>query len=660
MGVADNKSYKDQYHFKDNFFNNLEDLPSVNVDPAINTTIKENPYRSNVEVEKDEIILKPDMSALFKARGKTHKQGGIDVQLEPDSFVFSDYKKLAFSKKDHELMELKEGGTFAASKNTPADVLKRNIDVKHYNRLIANIQDIEKDDLAKSSSTKMLEKYIKTLGNIAYLQESKKNFPDGLPPFAEGTAPVYDPSLKNEIIQQKQYAKLGGNIKAQAGKIVDMSTPFQFGDKWYITKNGQMIEVPKPQNPNYNPPSQSWDGNHLRQAPQIPAANTADYFLHPSQQKYNPPVQRTQNENYFLYPNNTYPPANILRGSSTSSVRGDHSVQSQEGFTGRYTGPGFNTPGSNDPTGQAKVASGPHYSGVPFGDKQIPSTIPPTRQPLGNIIPRTVVNTPIEPMVNPKVPEITPGGNGVKRADWQFTPWQKESQAYNLWKWASATRYMPYRSHLNPSFVDPQLVNPEQAIGDAKASFNSQLSGINSLSPILRNAQASESYGQLLNQMPGIRSQYDNQNVGITNSFRQQNNQIANNARATNMGNDQNYYKETVVGQQNFDNLRSFLGDKYMSDRMDDVSTNQSLSYNLLTQKNPAYDYDWRTGNFTRTNKDIRDVQDSAGNDMYDKILKGVDKLSDSDPKKWEIYERIMRQKNILPYLKQSKKRWIN
>ena len=57
---------------------------------------------------------------------------------------------------------------------------------------------------------------------------------------------------------------------------------------------------------------------------------------------------------------------------------------------------------------------------------------------------------------------------------------------------------MPYRSRYTATYVDPALVNPEQAVGDAKGMSNQQLSSLNTLNPILRNAQASSVYGQLL------------------------------------------------------------------------------------------------------------------------------------------------------------------
>jgi len=634
MGVADNKSYKDTYHFKDNFPITREEMPSINVDPKINSTIKKNPYRSNVEVEKDEIIFKPDFSALFNVKGKTHKGGGVDVLLENNSFVFSDDKSLAFTELNHKMMELKKGGSFKAAVNTPADVLKRNIDPKHYNKLIANIEDPKKDDIAKNSSMKMLEKYMQTLGNIAFIQEQKKGFPDGLPTFAENTAPVYDDDLKEEVMEQKQYAKYGGNIKAQIGKFLNPKTTIDnIVDDKYVNDNSShlYLESPTGKKKYKNVFWDRWD--------YLSRKRNNGIDLTPDELKEFDSIDWITDKIGVDTPNPTDYYSTLSQKSSVPyrGRRGNHGTVSTPPAMQATTASGNAAPGISG------VAQLPKVSGVlPLAEKITYTPKTPDK---------------ITPLNRPIVPDINVNGDGVKRADWQFTPWQKENQAYNLWKWASAKRYMPYRSHLNPSYVDPALVNPEQTIGDMKGAFNANLQGINSLSPILRNAQAADSYGQVLNQMPQVRSQYDNQNAGITNQFRQYNNQIANQARQTNMVNDQNYYKETVVGQQNFDNLRSYLGDKYMTDRSTDVADNQSLAYQLLAQNNPAWNYDWRTGNFTRTNKSIMDAQGSAGNEMYDKILAGLDKLPDSDPKKWEIYEKIMRQKNILPYLTKSAKK---
>jgi hypothetical protein len=137
MGVADNKTYKNMYHFTGNPYGNLdlEDVPSINGEATINTNIKDNPYRANVEIEKGEIVLQPDLTALFKAQGKKHSGGGIDVNLKPNAFIFSDDKSLALTKEDCETFELEKydkGGKYKAKDYTPAKMLKKKIDIEHF------------------------------------------------------------------------------------------------------------------------------------------------------------------------------------------------------------------------------------------------------------------------------------------------------------------------------------------------------------------------------------------------------------------------------------------------------------------------------------------------------------------------------------------------
>lgn len=517
MAVADNKTYKNMYHFNDNFYGNtkIKETPSVNVDPKINDTIKKNPYKSNVEVEKDELVLQPDLSAIFKVKGKTHAQGGTPVQLKPDSFIFSNDKSVGFNKDDCEDFEFKTGGTYTKNKKyTPAEVLKKNIDTEHYNTLTANIQDPKKDFIAKQSSELMLQKYIQTLGNIAFLQESKKDFPDGVPAFAQNTAPVYDTELKDDIMQQKQYAKYGGRILPRA----------QMG-MWYAAKYG---------------------------TPQV---------------------------------------------TPTSPKQG------------KYSG----VPAENP------------YSGVP----QL--TQPNTSEPpcVGGVFsfPQNKWICPQDNVVNPPAPQVNQVSgetSGIKRADWQFTPWQKISLGYNASRYATAQREMPYRSQIDPTYVNPYLQNPEQAVSDAKGQMNQYVSSLGTLSPILRNTQGSTAYGQYLDKTPEIRGQYDNQNAQIMNQSRQYNNQIRNNAEAQNKQLDQQYYQQSVTGRQNFNNLRGYLSDQFMNELTGDASTNEALSLGLLSQNNPAYNYDFKHGNFTRTNKSILDVPTDSKSDFYTQVANNI------------------------------------
>lgn len=603
MGVADNKSYKDMYHFSNSFFRNgVKDLPSVYKDnPEVNTSIKENTERANVEIEKDEVVLNPDLSALFKARGKKHSGGGINVNLRPNSFIFSDDKKLKITDEEKNLFEFKKGGY------TPADVLRKNVDMKHYNLLVSNLEDPKKDDLAKSSSALMLEKYTEKLGQIAFLQEQKKNFPQGVPSFSEGTMPIFDSQLKNDIVENKQYARFGGRIlpKAQDGGFLDWMMHFSTGN----IKRGLLNAV---------------TNNYL---PRVRA----------NAQKL--PIPENKNYNSSLY-NLLDPVRSLQRNKDSYSWAKEVPIDGNTNIGLPKKKPVINNSGNADHinSGVAQLKDNTDYG------------------PVGPIMPdwwNKQTDTQVNP--NPQPNSVEQGsGDGSIRADWEFTPYQKESQAYDLSKLLGVNRYVPYRSRYNASYIDPALVNPEQAVGDLKGAAYQNIKASDSLNPILRNAQNQDIYGQLLDKIPGVRSAYDNQNVGILNQSRQYNNQIKNQETMTNMGNDQNSYKESVIGRQNFDNMKNFLGDQYMNNRMRDVETNQSLAYNLLTQDNPAYNFDWKTGKFLRTKKSIMDVQSGKSNDLYTKILAGLDKLPDSDPQKWRGFIDIMKQQNIIPYL-QSK-----
>lgn len=561
-----NITYKQTEYFSSDFKKTPSDLPSVNAEPTINTKINENPYRANVEIEKDEIVLRPDLSALHKAGGKKHSQGGTSVYLKPDSFVFSDDKSLAFTKKDHELFEFKKGGKFRPHDNTPAKVLEKNVDLKHYNKLSTNLADPHKDEIAKESSALMLEKYIQTIGNIAFLQEAKKDFPQGQPEFSQGTAPVYNTQLKEEIVEQKQYAKYGGTIdnpyKMQSGGSVKIptGTPLHGNTKgWqkigetethvqYMTQSGQTKVVPKA-------------------GPKMSDADWTKFINSP-------------------------------QGKATRHLRQQSAPVTKYGFTSK-------------PFEPIKLQRGE----LPMG----------TMKPVS--IPAFTPSTPEEEKIVPGDPTGT-AQNGIP-IDWEFTPWQKVSQGYNAMKWAGVKRHMPYRSHLNSTFVDPSLLNPEQAVGDIKAAGNQQIAGANTLNPILRNAQAQSIYGQGLGAAASIRSQYDNQNAQILNQTRQYNNQVKNNESLVNMQNDQNYYKESVLGRQNFDNMRTYLGDQWMNNVMRDVETNQALAYNLATLNNPAYGYDWKSGNFYRNEKNILDAQSNGVDTRYQELLKMANEIGD-------------------------------
>ena len=408
-GVANNSTYRDTYYFRDDFKITGDEFPSINDQDKINQTIKENPYRSNVNIEGGEIVLQPDLSALFKASGNKHSRGGMDVYLRPDSFVFSDFKDLAFNEEDHKMMELKEGGNFNKINNTPAQVLKRNVDVKHYNTLVNNTIDAKQDDLAKKSSIMMLEKYVKTLGNIAYLQEEKKGFPSGIPPVAMGTAPVYDPNKKEEIIESKQFAKYGGTISnpyMQTGGYIGKDYT-GWGPNGQYYKNGY---------PATNPDDINDSRRHRAQVTNTPRQ---DRFIG----KYPPyPNQWT---NYYDKTNKTqYTAPDWISPEQFYAIPGlveyMKTLDKQKGIDWD-----MNKADDSQWGWRHQIALNKFF---PNGNKPVAPQIPTIdRKELltqvgQNFEPRKSPDL-LEAPINPN--EISGDPQGIKRADWQFTPCKK-------------------------------------------------------------------------------------------------------------------------------------------------------------------------------------------------------------------------------------------
>lgn len=618
MGVADNKSYKNQYHFgKGTTFRiDGEDFPSINDEKKINTTIKENPYMSNVEIEGKEVVLQPDLSALFKAVGKRHSKGGMDVLLKPESFIFSDDKTLALDETDYDTFELKKGGSFKPHSNTPAAALKKNIDIKHYNTLINNLDDVNKDDLAKKSSAMMLQKYIETLGNIAYIQENKKGFPQGLPTFSMGTAPVYDGELKSEIEENKQYMKYGGVTMGPGGSTT--------GDRCPCGKDatGKCIPCTTQQLEEISKKAVKGDLAKAKGMTKIGNLGLTD-----------------------LYHTGTDPRAGQRQtpGPKMSDSDWRKFIKTPQGqnWLKKYNA---SQPGTDEflaITNQPPVTTGEE---CPCGMGR-----------LGNCLPCDDLTK--APVVEPVPGTVTPDGQNPLDPNWQFTPWQKVSHLYNWLNYANVKRYMPTRSQLDPDYADPALLNEQQAVSDSRGVMNQQVAGLRSTSPILAGAQQNSLFGQYLDKLPEVKVAVQNANAQTKNQFRLDNKQTSNTAKIFNINADQTYYRESVEGRKNFDNLRNFAANNAMSNIMDDVTSNQELAYRMMTVRDPAYILDWRTGKFKpNPNRSIMNQQGTTPADTFERMVEYAKQLKSSglDPTVQSALLRGQYFKQAAPYFQQS------
>ena len=69
----------------------IDGMASVYKEPSISTSIKENPFKANVELEgkgkgkKGEVVLRPDMSSIHDVVGNTHGRGGVEAYIPEGS-----------------------------------------------------------------------------------------------------------------------------------------------------------------------------------------------------------------------------------------------------------------------------------------------------------------------------------------------------------------------------------------------------------------------------------------------------------------------------------------------------------------------------------------------------------------------------------------------
>lgn len=123
--------------------------------------------------------------------GKPHSQGGTPAKEE--GFIYSKTKKLALGGPI-----ISEFGKAPGKKYTPADLAKQ-YDLTKYK---AVLDDPNADPLAKRTAELMTESYKKKLGKLAFVQESVKGFPQGVPQIA---AEAY-PELAEKVMGQQEAA----------------------------------------------------------------------------------------------------------------------------------------------------------------------------------------------------------------------------------------------------------------------------------------------------------------------------------------------------------------------------------------------------------------------------------------------------------------------
>jgi hypothetical protein len=178
-------------------------------DPDIRYSLSSVPREeANIEAEGGETAL-TDLNqdgnfGLYDIKGPRHSSGGVPMFLPDQSFIFSDTKDMKFNKS-----EMAEFGIESRKKKTPAQISKQY----QLNKFYGAIDDEYADDIQVASAELMLDKNKKDLSKLAFAQELKKDFEDGVPLAAHpylisiGEDPIEFTAKVEEISKQKAMMK---------------------------------------------------------------------------------------------------------------------------------------------------------------------------------------------------------------------------------------------------------------------------------------------------------------------------------------------------------------------------------------------------------------------------------------------------------------------
>ena len=219
--------------------NNTKD---VSIKYTLNAVPRE---EANIEAEGGETVLtdldNDGLFGLYEIKGPRHSSGGVPLNLPEQSFIFSDTKDMKLGGKD-----LEEFGIKSRKKVSPAKISKK-YDLNTYYGVY---KDEFADDIQVKSAELMMDKNKMSLSKLAFVQESKKDFKEGVPVashgylLSQGIDPI-DFTAKVERIsmekaQQKAIDSLPEKEKQQVMMLQQMMQQAQASEQ-------QMAQQPSPE-----------------------------------------------------------------------------------------------------------------------------------------------------------------------------------------------------------------------------------------------------------------------------------------------------------------------------------------------------------------------------------------------------------------------------
>lgn len=146
-----------------------------------------NGAKPTIEVEGGEEVIgdvnRDGNLEKFRFTGRSHAEGGMDVDIPDGSFIYSKKLKLKDTAQQEEfgLKPKKAGYSFS-------DIAKK-YDINSY---VQTLKDPSSDAFAKNTAQKMLDKNTLILAKLALSQEASKGMPNGVPKIAQSVLGLND------------------------------------------------------------------------------------------------------------------------------------------------------------------------------------------------------------------------------------------------------------------------------------------------------------------------------------------------------------------------------------------------------------------------------------------------------------------------------------
>ena len=207
--------------------------------------------KANIEAEGGETVLtdlnNDNQFGLYNITGPRHSKGGVPMFLPEQSFIYSDTDKMRFNQE-----ELAEYGIETKLKMTPAQVSKKYDLNKYYGAM----KDQFADEITARSSEMMLKKNMMGLSKLAFGQELKKKFEDGVPLAAHpylvsiGEDPIeFTAKVENITKKQAQMKAFAALSPEQQQQLLQLQEMMAQVDGQQPQQQEQSFEDPSMQDP---------------------------------------------------------------------------------------------------------------------------------------------------------------------------------------------------------------------------------------------------------------------------------------------------------------------------------------------------------------------------------------------------------------------------